>query len=186
MQQDQLVRSALRVANTIDNDCITVILAGASGSVSATGKALATTGTEFVISGSGGPGLGYYDIVKAKSQIEVNNYIPDTMLVNPLAKVHLEKLPHFTALLNYGEPRMMEGFIQVPGAFGTILGLECFSSANCPTGSAIVLSRGRTTNILGQYSPLGFFVENFEQPLKPTQETSDDCNFSETLEISEL
>lgn len=47
----------------------------------------------------------------------------------------------------------------VPGKFGDILGLDAYASVNCPTGSIYVLSRGKTANILGQYSPMGMFIE---------------------------
>ena len=173
VQQDQLVRSALRFANKIERkskkgfhrlnkDCISVIGTGTGSSVVASGKSLAFDGTEFVISGSGGPGIGTYDLINGKAQIEQYNYMPDTLLVHPLQKAHIEKLPHFTSLMHYGEPILQEGLIAVPGKFGDILGLDAYASINCPTGSAYVLSRGRTTNILGQYSPMGMFVEIFE------------------------
>lgn len=159
VQQDQLVRSALRFANKVDLDCIAAIAAGTGSTVTASGKSLAFDGTEFVISGSGGPGVGTYDIINAKAKVEQYNYMPDTLLCHPLAKTHIEKLPHFTSLMHYGEPILQEGLIQVPGKFGDIMGLDAFSSVNCPTGSIFVLSRGRTANILGQYSPMGMFVE---------------------------
>ena len=145
---------------------------GTGSSVTATGKSLALSGTEFVISGSGGPGLGMYDLINAKAQIEQYNYMPDTLLVHPLAKTHIEKLPQFTSLLHYGEPIMQEGLIATPGKFGDILGLDAYASTNCPTGSAYVLSRGRTANILGQYSPMGFFVERrpITSAIKPLEE----------------
>ena len=159
VQADQLARAALRFANKIDKDCISAIGAGTGSSVAASGKSLAFDGTEFVISGSGGPGIGTYDIIDAKNKIEAYEYIPNTLLVHPYGKGHIEKLPHFTSLAHYGEPILQEGMIQVPGKFGDILGLDAFSSTNCPTGSAYILSRGATTNILGQYSPMGMFVE---------------------------
>jgi len=159
IQQDQLVRAALRFANKVDIDCVNVIAAGTGSTVTSTGKSLAFDGTEFVISGSGGPGIGTYDIINAKAKVEQYNYMPDTLLVHPLAKTHIEKLPHFTSLAHYGQPILQEGLIQVPGKFGDILGLDAFSSTNCPTGSAFVLSRGKTSNIMGQYSPMGMFVE---------------------------
>lgn len=172
VQQDQLVRASLRFANKIDKDVIDVIAAGTGSSTAATGKSLAFDGTEFVLSGSGGPGIGTYDIITAKAKVEQYEYIPDTLLVHPLAKAHIEKLPHFTSLAHYGEPILQEGLIQVPGKFGDILGLDAFSSTNCATGSAYVLSRGVTSNILGQYSPLGFFVERrpITTAIKPLQE----------------
>jgi len=172
IQQDQLARAALRVANKVDKDCISVIQAGRSGSTAATGKSLALNGTEFVLSGSGGLGIGMYDIIAGKALIENNNYMPDSLLVHPRAKVFIERLPHFTAQYSYGEPRMQTGFIATPGKFGDILGLDAYASTNCPTGSAFVLSRGKTTNILGQYSPLGFFVERrpITTAIKPLEE----------------
>lgn len=172
VQQDQLARISLRVANKIDKDCIDAIDSGRSGSTTATGKSLATDGTEFVMSGSGGPGLGMYDIIEGKALVENNNYMPDTLLVHPMAKKYVERLPHFTALMYYGEPKMQEGLIATPGKFGDILGLDAFASTNCGTGSAYVLSRGRTSNILGQYSPLGFFVERrpLTTAIKPLEE----------------
>lgn len=159
VQQDQLVRSALRFANKIDKDCISVIAAGTGSSITASGKSLAFDGTEFVLSGSGGPGIGTYDINNAIAAIEQYNYQPDSLLVHPLAKAFITKLPHFTSLMHYGQPILQEGMMQVPGKFGDILGLDAYSSTNCPTGSAYVLSTGKTSNILGQYSPLGMFVE---------------------------
>jgi len=170
--QDQLARISIRVANKVDKDCISAIGAGATSSVTASGKSLATDGTEFVMSGSGGPGLGMYDIIDGKASIEAYSYIPDTLLVHPNVKKFVERLPHFTALQYYGQPKMQEGFIAVPGKFGDILGLDAYSSTNCPTGSAYVLSRGRTGNILGQYSPMGYFVERrpLTTAVKPLEE----------------
>ena len=130
IQQDQLVRSALRFANKIDKDCISVIGTGTGSSVVASGKSLAFDGTEFVISGSGGPGIGTYDIINAKAQIEQYNYMPDSLLVHPLQKAHIEKLPHFTSLMHYGLPILQEGLIAVPGKFGDILGLDAYASIN--------------------------------------------------------
>ena len=103
------------------------------------------------------------DVTKCVDKIQkVLLLLQETLLVHPLQKAHIEKLPHFTSLMHYGEPILQEGLIAVPGKFGDILGLDAYCSINCPTGSAYVLSRGRTTNILGQYSPMGMFVEIFE------------------------
>lgn len=159
VQQDQLVRAALRFANKVDKDCIDVISAGTGSTVAAEGKSLAFDGTEFVISGSGGPGVGTYDIIDAKAQVEQYNYVPDSLLCHPLAKSHIERLPHFTSLAHYGQPILQEGLLQRPGKFGDILGLDAYSSTNCPTGSIFILSTGKTSNLLGQYSPMGMFVE---------------------------
>jgi HK97 family phage major capsid protein len=172
VQQDQLVRAALRFANKIDIDCIAAIAAGTGSSQTASGQSLGYTGTAFVLSGSGGPGIGQYDIVAAKAKIEAYNYMPDTILMHPLAKTYIEKLPHFTALEQYGLPILQQGHMQVPGKFGTVLGLDAYSSTNCPTGSAYVISRGRTGNILGQFSPMGMFVERrpMTTAVKPLEE----------------
>jgi hypothetical protein len=160
VQADQLMRKALVVANKIDKDCVDVIDSGASGSVTATGKSLALDGTEFVLSGSGGPGLGYYDISDAKTLVENNNYTPDTLFLHPRSKRYLERLPHFTAAFSTGGAgRMATGLPAVPGVVGEILGLDVFCSTNCPTGSAYVLCRGANPTITGQYGPLGFFVD---------------------------
>jgi hypothetical protein len=179
LQQDQLVRSALRAANKIDKDCVDTIIAGVqSGNTSlASGVSMGYTGTQFIISGSNGVGMGTYDIITAKTNVEQYNYIPDTLYVHPATKKFLERLPHFTTLTQYGLPIHQEGLLQVPGKFGDILGLDAFSSINAQaSGSlghrAFVLSRGRTTNILGQYSPAGFFVERrpLTTAVKPLEE----------------
>jgi len=160
VQADQLMRKALIVANKIDKDCIDTLDAGASGSVTASGKSLALDGTEFVLSGSGGPGIGYYDIVDAQSLVENNNFKPDSLLIHPRALKYLKRLPHFTAAFSVGgNGRMSSGMPAVPGVVGEVLGLDVFVSTNCPTGSAYVICRGANPTITGQYSPLGFFVE---------------------------
>lgn len=160
VQQDQMARKALRIANKVDKDCISTIDTGRSGSTSATGQSLSLDGTEFVLSGSGGPGLGTYDIIDAKTLIENNNYMPDSLLVHPRAKKYLERLPHYSAVSYVGGAgRMTSGLPATPGMFGRIQGLDCFASTNCGTGSAYVIARGTSPNILSQFSPLGYFVE---------------------------
>lgn len=159
VQQLQLTRAALRAANKIDQDCITTINAGVASTVTASGKSLGFNGQEFVISGSNGVGLGVYDLVDAIGHVEHYNYIPDSLLLNPVNKAQLSKLPNFHALEYYGKPILQTGFPARPGAFGEILGLTAYSSYNCPSGSAYVLATGQSANILGQFSPLGFFVE---------------------------
>jgi hypothetical protein len=161
IQQDQLVRKTLLVANKIDKDCIDVIAAGYSGSVTSSGKSLALDGTEFVLSGSGGPGIGTYDISEAVSLIENNNYIPDTLICHPRVKKYLQRLPNYTAAFAIGGAgTILSGMpAKAGGPFATLNGLECFATTNCPTGSAFVLCRGTSPNIMGQFSPMGFFVE---------------------------
>ncbi len=177
IQQDQIVRASMRAANKIDQDCITTILAGIAtqNQVQAAGQSMGMDGTVFTFSGSGaqqGYGVGQYDLVDAKRRLETGSYMPDTLLVDPTTKMYIEKNPHFISYLYVGRNVIDAGLKQVPGAFGTLLGLDAYCSVNCTTGSAFVLSRGRTANILGQYSPLGFFVE--KRPLttavKPIEE----------------
>ena len=160
VQQDQMARKALRIANKVDTDCIAAIAAGVSGSTAASGKSLAMDGTEFVLSGSGGPGLGTYDLIDAKAMVESVNYTPDTLIINPRAKRYIERLPHYSAAFAVGgSGRYTSGMPATPGMFGTIQGLDCFATNNCGTGSAYVLCRGTSPNIMGQFSPLGYFVE---------------------------
>ncbi len=166
VQQDQLVRKTMLVANKIDKDCVTTLFAGESGSTAATGKSLALDGTEFVLSGSGGPGIGTYDISEAVSLVENNNYIPDTLFCHPRVKKYLQRLPNYTAAFAIGGMgTILTGMTAKAGPFATLNGLECFASTNCPTGSVMVLCRGASPNIMGQYAPLGFFVENINKPL---------------------
>lgn len=204
VQRDQLNRHTLRVANKIDKDrssetsdfpeCISALDAGRSGSTTATGKSLALDGTEFVMSGSGGCGLGTYDIIKGKALVENNNYVPDSMVCHPLSKQYIERLPGFTAEFAYGAPIMQEGFIAKAGAFGKILGLEAFASTNCATGSAYVICRGATPNIMGQYkehtsvlavSPLGMFVETSGADKKNEINEETDLCIEETMSVLE-
>ena len=159
VQQLQLTRAALRAANKIDQDCITTINAGVAHSVTASGKSLGFNGQEFVVSGSAGPGLGIYDLADAIGKVEHFNYIPDTLLMNPVNKAQVARLPQFHALEYYGKPILQEGMLAKPGAFGELMGLTAYCSYNCPSGSAYVLATGQTANLLGAYSPLGFFVE---------------------------
>ncbi len=160
VQQDQLIRKTLMVANKIDKDCIDTIASGRSGSTAATGKSLALDGTEFVLSGSGGPGIGTYDITEAKTMVENNNFIPDSLLCHPRVKKYIERLPHYTAAFSVGGSGYMQTGINARAqSFGTISGLEAFATTNCPTGSVYIMCRGANPNITGVYSPLGYFVE---------------------------
>lgn len=161
VQQQELVRKTLKIANKIDKDCISALQVGRSGSTAATGKSLGMDGSEFTLSGSGGPGLGTYDITEAKTLVENNNFIPDTILCHPRVKKYIERLPHYTAAFSVGGNGLMNQGITIkgPGPFGTINGLDAFASTNCPTGSVFVLCRGASPNLSGVYAPLGFFVE---------------------------
>ena len=179
IQQDQLIRASLRAANKIDKDCIDTISAAiqSQNTVTAAGKNLGVDGTEFVLSGSGGYALGQFDIVDAKRRLATGSYLADTMMVHPNTAAWIEKNPHFMSYIYLGRNVIDQGYkLQAPGAFGTILGLDVYSTINC-TGSttaeyAYVLSRGKTATVLGQYSPLGFFVERrpLTTAVKPIEE----------------
>lgn len=144
--EDQLRRLARRMAYTIDKDCQTVIDQAAANSLTATGTSLGATGTEFTISG----GLGSKDILRAKAIIESYNFIPDTILLNPINARDVMYLPQFSLHLQYGEPVIQTGSI------GTIYGMNVYISTVIPAGTAYILSTGQ--NLSSAYSPLGFFV----------------------------
>jgi hypothetical protein len=80
------------MAFSIDADCMQVIDAGAANSSAGTGTSLGATGTEFTITG----GLGTKDILKAKAKVESYNFIPDTILLNPVNSRDLMYLPQFS------------------------------------------------------------------------------------------
>jgi hypothetical protein len=145
--EDQLRRLARRMAYTIDKDCMTVIDAAAAAlSTGATGTSLGATGTEFTITG----GLGTKDILKAKAAIESYNFIPDSILLNPINARDVLYLPQFSLHLQYGEPVIQTGLI------GTIYGMSVYISNVVPVGTAYILSTGQ--NLSAAYSPMGFFV----------------------------
>jgi hypothetical protein len=144
--EDQLRRLARRMAYTIDKDCMTVIDSAAASSSAGTGVSLGATGTEFTISG----GLGTKDILKAKAKIESYNFIPDSILLNPVNARDVLYLPQFSLHLQYGEPVIQTGML------GTIYGLSTYVSTVVPVGTAYILSTG--ANLSAAYAPLGFFV----------------------------
>jgi len=148
--EDQLRRIARRMAYTIDKDCQTVIDSAAGNSFAATGTSLSATGTEFTISG----GLGSKDILKAKSLIEGYNFIPDTILLNPVNARDVMYLPQFSLHLQYGEPVIQTGSI------GKIYGMDVYISTVVPAGTGYVLSIGQ--NLSAAYSPMGFFVNGVD------------------------
>src|SRR5437660_1776487 len=185
VQTDNLVRISLRTANKVDQDCIDTVITGvqAGNTFTGSGTSLFFQGAETVISGSGS--IGQYDVIDSTIKIERYNYVPDSLFVHPNTKAFITRLPHFTTSVHYGDAVMKEGQLAAPGLFGEILGLDAFSSINIPgftrnyTGTyaaaqprAIIASRGRTSNILGQYSPLGFFVERrpLTTAVKPLEE----------------
>ena len=144
--EDQLRRLARRMAYTIEKDCISVIDAASGWSSAGTGVSLGATGTEFTISGA----LGSKDILKGKAAIEANNFVPDTILLNPVNARDVMYLPQFSLSSQYGEPVVQSGKI------GTIYGMNIFISNIVTAGNAYVLSTGQ--NLSASYAPLGYFV----------------------------
>jgi hypothetical protein len=147
--ENQLRRLARRMAYTIDSDCMTVIDSAAATSNAATGKSLGATGTEFTISG----GLGTKDILAGKAAVEGKNFIPDSILLNPVNARDVMYLPQFSLYAQYGEqPGAMQN-----GVIGSIYGMQLYISNIVPAGNAYILSTG--PNLSAAYSPLGFFVK---------------------------
>jgi len=144
--EDQLRRLARRMAYTIDRDCLTVIDTAAGNTITAEGKSLSATGTEFTITG----GLGTKDILKAKAIIESYGLIPDTILLNPINARDVYYLPQFSLYAYYGEEVIQTG------AVGTIYGMNVYVSPVVDAGKAYILSTGQ--NASAAYAPLGFFV----------------------------
>lgn len=144
--EDQLRRLARRMAYTIDKDCITVIDTAAGTSLTATGQSLSATGTEFTITG----GLGTKDILRAKATIENYGFIPDTIILNPINARDVYYLPQFSLYAYYGEDVIQTG------AVGAIYGMNVYTSAVVPAGTAYILSTGQ--NVSAAYAPVGFFV----------------------------
>jgi hypothetical protein len=144
--EDQLRRLARRMAYTIDKDCMTVLDAAAANSSSGSGTSLGATGTEFTITG----GLGTKDILNAKAKIESYNFIPDSILLNPINARDVMYLPQFSLHMQYGEPVIQTGMI------GTIYGTAVYISTVVSAGTAYILSTG--ANLSASYAPMGFFV----------------------------
>lgn len=144
--EQQLRRLARRVAYQIDKDCLTCIDGAAANSVAGTGTSMGATGTEFTVSG----GTGTKDILAATAKIESYNFIPDSILVNPINARDLKYIPQFSLAMQYGEAVMQTG------AIGKVYGLDLFVSSVVSAGTAYVLSTGQ--NLSGAYAPVGFFV----------------------------
>ena len=144
--EGQLRRLARRMAYTIDLDCMNVIGAGAAQTSAGSGISLGATGTEFTISG----GLGTKDILNAKAKIEAYNFIPDSILLNPINARDVMYLPQFSLHMQYGEPVIQTGMI------GTIYGMAVYITTVVSAGTAYVLSTG--SNLSASYAPMGFFI----------------------------
>lgn len=147
--QHRLKRLGLKMGNTIDFDCASVVSAGAGASNVCVGKSLGMDMTETTISGS----IGQYDLVEAISRMQTNNLYPDTLVVNPTGFSHLRKLPMYNSQMLYGKP------VYQSGEFGHIEGLVVLVSMNCPSGEAFVINSNLTSTPLGQFAPMGYFAE---------------------------
>lgn len=151
MIQHKLIKLGLVLGNTIDTDCWTVISAGAySGNdTPVTGKSLGTNGTEFTKAGT----IGQLDLVTAIKNVRTRNYEPDTLALNPIGFSHISYLPMYSGEYLYGKPAYQMG------ERGQIEGLRVVISQNVPAGKAFVVNSGIAQTPLGQYSPMGYFIE---------------------------
>jgi len=119
--------------------------------ITATGKSLFYTGTEATLTGT----LGQYDIINAIKAIKQKNLVPEYLVVSPTREADVEKLPHFSSALHYGES------VNLTGALGTIYGLTVLTSPIIPDTAAYVVSVGK--NASAAWEPLGFLV--WKRPL---------------------
>jgi len=94
------------------------------------------------------------DIVNAKARMLTNNLFADTLVVNPAGYASLSLLPMYHAQALYGKP------IYQSGELGEIEGLRVLVSNNIDSGYAYLINSGKTGTPLGQYVPMGFFVES--------------------------
>lgn len=158
--QQRLKRLGITVGNTIDFDCAAVMSAGAGTSTAVTGK---TKGMDNTIVTEAST-LGQYDVVNAKVRMMTNNLYADTLVVHPTGAGHLMKLPQFRAELLYGTAGYQHGEL------GNVEGLRVLVTPNCgatatgpavTAGVAFVTAGTETTtpNALGQYTPMGYYVE---------------------------
>lgn len=148
--EDQLRRLARRMAYTIDKDCQTVIDAGATSSGAVTGKSLGATGTEFTVASS----LGTKDILTGKAKIESYNFVPDSILINPVNARDVYYLPQFALYAQYGPAE--GGSLTQSGKMGQIFGMDVYVSNVVPAGTAYMLSTGQ--NLSASYAPMGMFI----------------------------
>jgi hypothetical protein len=142
---------ARRFAVTIEKKILDAIEAGAGSTITASGKSLFYTGSEVTLAGT----LGQYDIIDAIKAIKSKNLIPEYLLVSPTREADIEKLPHFSSALHYGES------VNLTGALGTIYGLTVLVSPIIPDNRAYVVSVGK--NPSAAWEPLGFLV--WKRPL---------------------
>jgi len=159
--QQRLKRLGITLGNTIDFDCAAVVDAGAGTTTAAAGK---TKGLDNTIVAEAGT-VGQYDLVEAKVRMMNNNLFADTAVLSPRAAGHIQKLPQYKSYMNTGEK---SGYAH--GEIGQVEGLRVLvsrhtgASASASTVSpevSYVMTGTVTTapNPLGQYTPMGYFVE---------------------------
>ncbi len=162
--QQRLKRLGITLGNTIDYDCATVVEASAQSDAAynmvVSGK---TKGLDNTIAAEAGT-VGQYDIVDATVELMNFNLFADTLVVNPTAAGQIRKLPQFSSQMNYGTPRYAHGEI------GEVEGLRVLISRHVGAQAAhtihshalgYVMTGTETTapNPLGQYTPMGYYVE---------------------------
>lgn len=162
--QQRLKRLGITLGNTIDYDCAVLVEAASQTSSSyhnhVTGK---TKGMDNTIAAEAGT-IGQYDIVDATVNMMNFNLFADTLVVNPVGAGQIRKLPQFSSQLNYGTPRYEHGEL------GEVEGLRVLVSRHVGAQAAhtihadslgYVMTGTETTapNPLGQYTPMGYYVE---------------------------
>lgn len=153
--EQRIKRQGLVMGNTVESDCIAVIEAASTdttndGSTSAcTGKSLGLDMTMGTITG-----IGQYDVIQAKARIQAKNMFADTLLVNPAGLASISMLPHYHAECLYGKSAFGSGEL------GNIEGLRVLCSTLVPASCAYVINSNKTATALGQYVPMGYFIES--------------------------
>lgn len=165
--QQRLKRLGIELGNTIDFDCSATINAGYGATTAVVGK---TKGLDNTLATEAAT-LGQYDIVDATVRQMTHNLYSDTLVLCPRMAGHVKKLPQYRSHINTGEAG---GYIH--GEIGEVEGLRVLVSQQCgavggatPTvtngstgGSVGFVLTGTTStapNPLGQYTPLGYYVE---------------------------
>jgi hypothetical protein len=166
--QQRLKRLGITLGNTIDFDCAATVEAAVATTDSGihtnvvSGKTKGLDNTVAVEAGT----LGQYDFVDAKVRMMQNNLFADTLIVQPKGAGHIAKLPQFKSYMNTG---IVGGYAH--GEIGNVEGLRVLvsrhSGAQAATnlvtdGINYVMTGTLTTapNPLGQYTPMGYFVES--------------------------
>jgi hypothetical protein len=174
--QDQVTRKSLVVGNTIDVDGVLSLLANGVATNCA-GKTRESTGSVVTTANT----VGTFDLLNGIAILKQYNYLANAMFVNPNVEAQIRALPYFAAANFYGgPPQMVEGKFAgagAPEAIGRIMGLDVYVSNNLlddPLGklgtlsNRVIVAALAGNNFMGQYAPLGFFVE--KRPIQTTNE----------------